>query len=462
MASIYAAPGVSYGAGAGTEGNPFHLKWALEQLSTPTDPEVILLAGTYSIAQLNNSGASGSKSLFEFGTQESERITIRGEGPGVATWKGTSSAAPALTFEQHAQFFTIKDIIFDGSKQTNVNASSVIKVFTQHGNDQNNIIFDGVTVHHGAYSGIFLGPWVNACIIRDCTFYDINNVLGGIGGNCVYGQGYNNTIRDCLAYFTVADTETKGGFRMYTNSAAIGVGGAVESHDNLIERCEASKAYFNYMLSGNTIVAKNNVSANPANTHFYLSEQPAGTNVGLDLFHNTLYSASGSGVTGFRFILGTYTGVDITNNGIYGPATAKDYGSTPTVTPVRDLTNLTSDPTFVSTTVGSEDYNIAESGAWDGTGTDLFTTDGVTTDKANQTRPQVTNADVGAYEFPDPADSPTVTMASQYSGNINAVISLSSVQAVGHGAEAIKAYLDVTGTLTLSIDGTGVTAKGGT
>jgi len=53
-------------------------------------------------------------------------------------------------------------------------------------------------------------------------------------------------------------------------------------------------------------------------------------------------------------------------------------------------------------------------------------------------------------------------MASQYSGNINAVISLSSVQAVGHGAEAIKAYLDVTGTLTLSIDGTGVTAKGGT
>jgi len=68
----------------------------------------------------------------------------------------------------------------------------------------------------------------------------------------------------------------------------------------------------------------------------------------------------------------------------------------------------------------------------------------------------------GAYDFPDPTTDPTVDMNATYTGNINTVISLASVQAMGHGADAIKAYLTVTGTLTLSIDGTGVTAKGGT
>ena len=75
---------------------------------------------------------------------------------------------------------------------------------------------------------------------------------------------------------------------------------------------------------------------------------------------------------------------------------------------------------------------------------------------------QQTTPAYGAFEVPlPPTTAPTVNMNTEYTGNINVSIAIAP-SVTDPDNDATKAYINVTGTLTLSIDGTGVTAKGGT
>lgn len=86
---------------------------------------------------------------------------------------------------------------------------------------------------------------------------------------------------------------------------------------------------------------------------------------------------------------------------------------------------------------------------------------GFTMDALGYARPQGATWSRGLYEFPNPATDPLVNMSSSYSGAPNTDISLATVSVMGQGAEAIKAYLTITGTATLSCSDAVVTKEGG-
>lgn len=453
MATIYVGPGVPYGTGAGTEANPYSVREGHENLSV-SDPELVFLSGTYTDAGIHNN----NQDIFTYGTQESERLTIRGEGPGTVTWI-TPTSIGHYQFQRNCKYLTIQDLILDGSN-CKIASVGLIRYFTQHGESLEYNIVDGVTIFNAPDNGISTNSWYNNSIIRNCTIYNVGRLKSA--SNLVYGTGYNNTIEDCLGYYTTSPTNP-GGFRMYTNGASIGVAGpgggpaAVESHDNLIQRNECRGAQFNFMVSGNDIVVKNNVSVNPTNSHYYVTEQTQGTNIGLDMWNNTAYSASGSGITGIRFERGTYTDVDLANNGIYGPATAINLvGSISTVTPIRNATNLTTDPGFVDT--AANDYHITDGGNWDETGTDL-TASGVVDDKVELSRPQWTSYCVGAFEVPNPSQPPTNTLPTGYSVTVNTSSPLAGIS-IHSDAGSGKVGLSFDGTVDLTITAGSATVKG--
>lgn len=383
--------------------------------------------GRYIEAGIFNFGADGSKTVFEYGDNEGERITIQG-APGEAKpiFESTSTGRGAFRLQQTCRFLTIKDLIFDGKNQT-ATSEGHIKIFTQHGSDMNNIILDGLEIYNCASHGIFTDPWVNNSTFQNLIIWDVGRLDGQ--SNCIYADGgYNNVWQDLLLYYTAARTIVNhGGFRCYLNGGEIGVAGpsggsvAVEGHDNVFQRIKAKGAQVNIVFGGNDNVLKNYLSINPTNTHVQLISPSQGTNDGHDIYNGTLYSASGAGKTGILVgsnVVGS--GLNLANNGILGPATAINLNG---VTPAQNATNLTSDPGF--TDVASEDFHIASAGNWDETGT---TVAAVTEDYDGLSRPQNVSYCVGAFEVPAPPESdPVNVLPATYSGVTDVELSLTGI-----------------------------------
>lgn len=386
--------------------------------------------GRYIEPGIFNSGADGSKTVFEYGTQESERITIQG-APGEAKpiFESTSTGIGAFRLQQTCKFLTIKDLILDGKNQTS-SSEAHVKIFTQHGNTLTDVILDGLEIYNCSSHGIQWGAWQTNSIIRNCEIYDVGRLDGQ--SNCIYlNGGYNNQILSNQFYYTAARTIVNHGcLRNYLNGAAIGVAGpgggpvAVEGHDNVMAKNFLMGGQVCLAFTGNDDVVKNNIIVMLADTLYGIEviEQTEGTNDGIDIYNNTITlgdGVSGTGKRGIFFFRGiaVEAGLNLANNGIYGPATSIDFNG---LTPNQNATNLTSDPGFAG--VPTLNFHIASGGNWHETGTTVAT---VTDDYDGLSRPQGSLYDVGALEVPDPPQSdPVNTMTWPTTGVVDEALSV--------------------------------------
>ena len=149
----------------------------------------------------------------------------------------------------------------------------------------------------------------------------------------------------------------------------------------------------------------------------------------------------------------------VTNNIAYGNATDQIAAHATAVTDGWiELTNIETDPGFAG--AASDDYTLSGSGVAAATG---GTTLGApyAIDLLGFARPQQASFARGAYEYPaPPTNNPTLAMSLEYTGAPGATIALSSVQVADADSDARSVYFNLTGSGTLSIDDTGVTAEG--
>lgn len=421
MADIYAGPGVTYGAGSGSYASPMHIQEALEQLNS-TDKRVIMKNGTYTPTIFNN-----NESLWTFPTSEGNRQTLQAESKGGVIWKPTGT----ITFKTKLKYFTFKDINFDfSSLNGGIGNTNGFQIFDQSNSDHIHYsIWDNCELKYAPAHNIYFGAGANNCSFLNCVSFDAGRLAASLFNN-FYIQGWQHTVRGCMAYYTPSwRTEGNGynggNIRVLTNTSEVnGVSGSrPQSDNNLIEDNYSERGTIGIVVGFSGNVVRNNVCVNnrygtsnmaieilmAAGTRA-VDGQPM-TNDNFQVYNNTCYNSATAG-SGVRYV--TFTGATATNskvkNNIFLGFTS------PTIyleATVDEATNLTADPGFTSTNPASFDFHIAEDGAADGTGTDLSAT-GFSDDKDGLTRPQNGSTwCIGAYEVPSPAENNPVVNRSE-------------------------------------------------
>lgn len=419
MANIYAGPSVVYGSGSGTEGNPFHIKEALENLNA-TDKTVIMLDGTYNVGSIFNN----NQNLWTLPTSEGNRQTVQAESDGGVIWK--PAGGEALRFKQVCKYITFKDIIFDFINMTGTDVNGIHIHEQESPGNIHNIIWDNCTFRYAPRHNMYMGPTSHDCSYINCTSYDAGRSTTGSLWNNLYWEGYSHIVRGNLMYYTEDWRGTglygyQGGhFRLSTNAVNVtGSLAAPQSDGHLIEDNECRGGNIGLVVSFDDHIVRNNVFSNHrfGTSNFAIEylviagtravdSQPC-TNDGSVFYNNTMYNSTtaAKGLAFVTFSSGTATNAKSKNNIARNYSTAFDYdGAT-----VDTATNITTDPTF--TDPENFDFHIGSGGNADGTGTDLSAT-GFSDDKDGLARPQDgANWCIGAFEVPaPPTSSPVNTM----------------------------------------------------
>lgn len=436
MATIYAGPGITYGDGAGTEGDPFHIQEALENLNA-TDKTVVMLDGTYNVGGIFNN----NQNLWTLPTSEGNRQTVQAESAGGVIWKPAGSTG--LSFKQVCRYITFQDIIWDFSNMTG-NESIGIFIFQQASpTTLHDVVFTGCTLRHAPRHNIYIDSQTHDFSLLNCVSHDAGRLTTTSLWNNIYWEGYNHVIRGNSTYYSQSHVKgtyggNGGGLRLSTNSGFIaGSEAAPQSDGHLIEDNRVRGGSIGIVVSCDDHIIRNNEiidvrygTSNYAIEYLVLNVTKFGggttTNDNIQVYNNSVYhsSATGTGVAFVTFTGGTATNAKVKNNILRGLATATSFGGAT----VDTATNITTDPGFTDVASADPavwDLHIAGSGNADGTGTDLSAT-GLTDDKDGLTRPQNGSTwCIGAYEVRNPPESsPINVMTWPTTGVVDAALSV--------------------------------------
>ncbi len=368
------------GSGVGSEGDPFATLEEAASKPVVAGDLIYVKAGTYGPISWSTDGASGNE------------IVIEAFGDGEAIFEATGTS----------RNYVIADwVIFDG------------------GADRE-LIFDGSGLD-SSQSTLSMTAGGSACIVSRCEIRNANLTAGG--GATINVQldssGVGHKIYNCLIHngtsvgvYAINGTDIEIRNNIIRDNWGAGV--QCNPHSNPDEvsdlivsgnlifgngflRTAGVRPGITYLGNFNTIYTHNNILWNNKDISSF-----AGTNAGYassipnhEVYNNTIYNNVDGGV---RFNEGRGATFDIQNNIVYSNgATNWDTRSGDYIAEgdAESVNNLTTDPTFVSTTVTDSKYlNISSSstGAYE-SGSTLPT---VTVDYYNTAR--TAPYDIGAHE----------------------------------------------------------------
>ena len=392
---------------------------------------VYMRGGTYGAKVSNPTGIT-------YGTQESERITVRPYESEPVTFQ-PGSGTHIFQLRGDIAYLTLSGLVFNGTN-LNAGAGQMVKIWTQGSVDITNFILDGCTLLNAPDHAFQIDPQSDSCTWKNNIVINPGSNPGAeVNSNGFYLRGSNHVVEDNVVGYTFTPPTGTGCIRLGTNQSDVGN----DCTNGIIRRNYVYGGGIGIILgTGNDMLAYNNLVRACLVLGIQIWGQSGRPTDNCKVYHNTVVHPTGI-AHGVRIILGgTVLGVPaivtnslVRNNLLHRCTTPIDV-SADTGTAVTTDNYTGTSPGFANdggTTIA--DYILTGSPATIDGGADLRSD--VPTDFYGNTRDAT--PDQGFYESVAPS-SPTIGVSSSYAVTKNIAYTLSD--GVVYDEDGDVTYLD--------------------